>query len=248
MGDNLRHRVAIIEGWLDHEDVAPEPIAGPQDSLEEFGGLAAVHGAADYGEVSYWHIISRINSSNEIYLGIMRIAKFDSILTKEYLIREHIEKQRSPLDISKEIGCNNKTVSNYLDHYGLPRLAPAYRGRKMAEHCGWRGCGELSLTRFNGFRNGARVRNIAFHVTIEDLWDLYLKQERKCALSGVEIAFQSANRATASLDRKDPTLPYEIDNVWWVHYHVNYAKQSLGVDEFIELCVNVAQTSGPGPS
>lgn len=103
----------------------------------------------------------------------------------------------------------------------------------------YNGVGELSGTIFKRIKRGADKRGIPFNLTKEFLWDLFIKQERKCALSGVEIFFAGADNpseTTASLDRKDNDKPYTEDNVWWVHKSVNIARNNMTIIEFVNMC------------
>jgi hypothetical protein len=43
-------------------------------------------------------------------------------------------------------------------------------------------------------------------------------------------------RGTASLDRIDSKLGYNINNIQWVHKDVNTIKWDLSHDKFIEIC------------
>lgn len=87
---------------------------------------------------------------------------------------------------------------------------------------------------------------IKFDLTIEQIWELFLKQEGKCALSGIELVLHCSHipikdkryfsYMTASLDRIDSNKDYTIDNVQWVHKWVNIMKNTLINDEFLYLC------------
>ena len=79
----------------------------------------------------------------------------------------------------------------------------------------------------------AKKRNIDFNLDIKDAWNLYVKQGRICAISGLPISFKDN---TASLDRIDSSLNYNIDNVQWLHKLVNTMKWDLDQEEFIRLC------------
>ena len=107
----------------------------------------------------------------------------------------------------------------------------------------WVGVGELSGTFFGKIRNCANHRNIYFDVSKEYLWELFLKQNRKCKLSGVDLTFDDENSVnkTASLDRIDSSQGYIVGNVQWVHKNVNAMKMSLCQDEFIEICKKIAK-------
>lgn len=103
----------------------------------------------------------------------------------------------------------------------------------------WKGYEEISGTFFAKIKREAKEREIEFNLTIEQLWNLFIKQNQKCALSGVPLKFQSNYRVsdqTASLDRIDSSKGYTIDNVQWVHKIVNFMKQSLSKKELLAWC------------
>lgn len=81
-------------------------------------------------------------------------------------------------------------------------------------------------------------------ITIEDAWELFLLQDRRCALSGVALCFQPEQ--TASLDRIDSLKGYVQGNVQWVHKMVNKIKNNLPQDEFILWCKLVTERSASG--
>lgn len=121
-------------------------------------------------------------------------------------------------------------------------------------HGHWRGCGEISLTYFNQLVKGSkkgtnrRTKDIEFALTIEYLWELFLKQNRKCSLSGETLCFgtlaevknKEDREQTASLDRIDSSKGYIEGNVQWIHKNLNLMKQALPVDVFIEWCKKVS--------
>lgn len=95
---------------------------------------------------------------------------------------------------------------------------------------------------YNQLKTKAKKRNIYFELTRLELEELYLKQNKKCALSGVSLNFARANeqsQGTASLDRIDSNKPYILSNVQWVHKTLNFMKWALPNDEFINWCYKV---------
>lgn len=114
---------------------------------------------------------------------------------------------------------------------------------KGKENTRWRGYEDLSLTRFTSIRLGAKKRGLEFTITIKDAWDLFLQQNKKCALSGINLAFGLGkwdSTANASLDRIDSSKGYTKDNIQWVDKRVNFMKQEFSLDEFKDLCKKVA--------
>lgn len=110
---------------------------------------------------------------------------------------------------------------------------------KNCGKCKWHGYGDIKYKQFYFIRAGAKARNIKFDITIEYIWDLYIKQNRKCALSGIEIIIdRNYNRknSTASLDRIDSNRGYIEGNIQWVHKDINYMKLDQTDNEFINWC------------
>jgi len=111
------------------------------------------------------------------------------------------------------------------------------------------GCGDVTLDIFSAIKAGAtrRSRQLQFDVTPEYLWELFQKQEGKCALSGLELDLAEGRRhrhvngrvLTASLDRIDSAKGYLEGNVQWVHKDINIMKFEMSNEDFIELCQKI---------
>lgn len=112
--------------------------------------------------------------------------------------------------------------------------------REEASNRTWRGCGEVSATLFCRTKNSARIRNIEFNITIEDMWNQYLKQGGKCNISGENITLikkgniKDIANQTASLDRIDSKKGYTVDNIQWVHKIIQRMKMDIVQDTFIK--------------
>jgi len=97
---------------------------------------------------------------------------------------------------------------------------------------------------WTGIKKKAKQRKIPFQITIEDAWAVYIKQNKKCSLSGMDIYFgrhDYKSENTASLDRIDSLRGYTIDNVQWVHKDLNRMKYSMSQKYFVNLCRLVAK-------
>lgn len=116
----------------------------------------------------------------------------------------------------------------------------------------WEGkkVGELNATLYNHVHSKAKERNLEFNITQEFLWELLVKQNFKCKLSGVDIKISDKikngnpdfNFITASVDRIDSLKGYVEDNVQWVHKDVNKMKMQYSNDYFIEMCKKISIT------
>lgn len=107
----------------------------------------------------------------------------------------------------------------------------------------------ICITLFKKIESNALKRNLNFELTVEDMWDIFIQQDGKCAITGVNINMLNANinnnyhLQTASLDRKDSSKGYIKGNVQWVHKAINSLKSDFTDDEFISLCHLVATTN-----
>jgi len=124
-------------------------------------------------------------------------------------------------------------------------------------HCGcikrpiprnWTGFGEISGSYWSSCQRGSkgnkRRRAIDFSITIEYAWNLFLQQERKCKLSGIELKFDGvSSKQTASLDRIDSSRGYVEGNVQWLHKDVNRMKNAFDEKYFVELCNRISSTN-----
>ncbi len=111
----------------------------------------------------------------------------------------------------------------------------------------WQGVGEIGKSYWSNICNGARKRDIQMLVTIEYAWELFLKQNRQCALTGVPLIFarcfsgKAGDLQTASLDRIDSSKGYIEGNIHWVHKDVNRMKGGLDQSTFVQWCKRVAE-------
>jgi len=105
----------------------------------------------------------------------------------------------------------------------------------------WSGTHNISGTFFGKLKWAAKNRKIDFTVSIDDLEQLYVSQDGKCALSGlsIKVSEYKDEETTASVDRIDSSRGYNADNIQFVHKSINYMKQSLSDDDFIFLCEQV---------
>ncbi|KFZ26324.1 MAG: hypothetical protein KQ78_01497 [Candidatus Izimaplasma bacterium HR2] len=131
------------------------------------------------------------------------------------------------LEKTKSCGCNR-----YLSQTGSAGSS-------------WSGTGELSGSFISHIIKNAKKRNIKYSITKEYLWELFLEQDRKCALTGVDISIagygkKDCNR-TGSLDRIDSSKGYIEGNVWWVHKDINFMKNEFSLVKFKNWCKMVVE-------
>lgn len=138
-----------------------------------------------------------------------------------------VEVSSNGLTSKNNITCNVK--SNHTNNNIDPR---------------WKRYEEIPLVHLTSIKQNAIKRNLIYNVTPKYLWELFLKQNRKCVLSGVELYFTKYRNAaatrsvytTASLDRINHLIGYEEGNVRWVHKNLNKMRLMFSDDVFLEYC------------
>jgi hypothetical protein len=132
---------------------------------------------------------------------------------------------------SKSCGCN------------VPRIGP--------RHSDWNGVGKISGAYWANHvvksANGSKGRRkIELTITKEYAWKLFVKQNEKCSLTGLNLRFPEKHNDkswTASLDRIDSSKGYIEGNVQWVHKDVNMMKRIYSQEYFIYICKLIANNT-----
>ena len=109
----------------------------------------------------------------------------------------------------------------------------------LKRECGSKKVGEIAGIFYTRYKLAAKNKGKEFTITKEYLSDLFEKQERKCALTGLPINIVWGNDSrgcTASIDRINSNLGYIEGNVQFVHIDVNRMKLHHPQDYFINLC------------
>lgn len=108
----------------------------------------------------------------------------------------------------------------------------------VKERRNYRGYEKLSQSYWTRLKKGAEKRELLFTVTKKYAWDLFVQQERRCALSGIPISL-SRNwdvNQTASIDRIDSDKGYVEGNIRWTHKDVNRMRWNFSDAEFLRYC------------
>lgn len=189
-------------------------------------------------------------------VGNASLDRIDS--TKGYYIEnvQWIDKKLQPvklnlqqiefIKICKDVA-GHKTEKSIASRLQLP-LAGAINEEHFAftgnKHPQWAGCGEMGQTMWYRITENAKKRNIAVEITIDYCWNLFLHQDRKCALTGKVLIMRYHKGRTvcgnASLDRIDSSKGYVSGNVQWIDKKLQHVKTKLSDAEFIAICQKVA--------
>lgn len=112
----------------------------------------------------------------------------------------------------------------------------------IVNSAGRRWGGTPTRTRNNTAKAATR-KSITNTLTRKDLWEQWIKQDGRCAYTGIPLVMRNMNpklEQNASLDRIDNDKNYVKGNIVWCHKVVNIMKHVLPLDEFIQWCKMIA--------
>ncbi len=143
-----------------------------------------------------------------------------------------------------DCGSEKKVIlSSHSIREGNCRSCGCLKNPSGTKHPCYKGYKDISGRFFKRIERGAETRHIPLKITIKQIWNLFERQKRKCALSGIELQFgiESKNKekkreCTASLDRIDNSKGYTLKNIQWVHKHINRMKGIHSQEYFINIC------------
>lgn len=172
--------------------------------------------------------------------------KFNNLL----VISEYTSSRNGHIKYLCKCDCG-KEVIVFGDHLrrNNTKSCGCLQHKKGENHPQWSGVGDISGNFWNSIVRGANGRkgrkSLELNITINDAWDLFLKQNRKCALSGIDLYFGKRNidNTTASLDRINSSKGYIKGNIQWVHKDINYMKRIYSNQYFIDMCKLIAENN-----
>lgn len=136
--------------------------------------------------------------------------------------------------------CGRKRNVKRADHAKrhaekICKFCSSRKNNPQGEHRG------IRLSFIEKFKIQGKSRGKNWNLSHDDVADQADIQNRKCALSGVDLVFTGDfNQITASLDRIDNKKGYEKGNIQWVHKQINMMRGILTLERFKELCSAVA--------
>lgn len=145
-------------------------------------------------------------------------------------------------EISKKYKTNHPTVRYWLKKRNIEIKRIYARGDK---HGDWTGYGDITGKFWSYVNISARRRNMKLWISKKEAWELFVKQDGKCALTGRDLILRqdvkNLAEVTASLDRIDSSKGYTIDNVQWIHKVVQLMKHIFSQEQYIQICYDVTR-------
>ena len=132
-----------------------------------------------------------------------------------------------------------------MSQLNYPNLKNGGEGRKRDKYSLFR-----SLIRNIKYRCKRKVSN--YYITVEDLRDLWIKQNGKCFYSGLKMNLPPTSNGfegkplinNCSVDRIDSNKPYKKDNIVLCCYGANLGKSIWTEEEYIIFCKLVSKYHG----
>jgi hypothetical protein len=113
------------------------------------------------------------------------------------------------------------------------------RNSKMENNPAWKGYKEIPFSWFSKYFERKRKKRVG-SVKITDVYDIWIRQNKKCVLSGIEIDFiKRKDGISASIDRIDSNKEYNIENIQLVHKDVNLMKNYFNQEYFLNICEKI---------
>jgi len=111
------------------------------------------------------------------------------------------------------------------------------RDHSFSNNPAWKGIEEIPYKWFSSYFERGRKKHTG-NITIEQMYRMWIDQDKKCKLSGVPIGFNDSGKygSTCSIDRIDSLKEYIIENVQLVHKDVNIMKNKFDQSYFINVC------------
>lgn len=147
-----------------------------------------------------------------------------------------------------ECECGNiKKYDYYSIIKGYVKSCGCYH-KDSVKNYNWTGYKDIPGSYWNSILKRPNSINLEFNISIEYVWSIYEKQNRKCNLSNLPIEFGTKNNKIktfqASLDRIDNNKGYIEGNVQWIVKEINYMKNKIDEKKFIYLCKKINTYNG----
>jgi hypothetical protein len=92
---------------------------------------------------------------------------------------------------------------------------------------------------YSSLKSGATKRGLAFNITLLQL-KKFLNENTMCSWSGRPVTYQQGCPNKASIDRIKNQHGYSLKNIQVVCQQVNYARNDMSIEEFEQMCIDVA--------
>lgn len=166
--------------------------------------------------------------------------RFGWLIALSYVKNDKFDKAiwKVRCDCGKEKNINASGMKAEIVH-----SCGCYKRKKLST-----GYKDISGSWWRRLYKAAIQRGFDFNITLEEVWNLFIKQNKKCALSGVNLVMYPNNDKyylqTASLDRINSMKGYHINNIQWVHKRINFLKRNYPEEELLYWASKIVKHKG----
>ena len=164
------------------------------------------------------------------------------IISEETIIKNNLTHWKCQCECGNEA---NVPLNNLMNEFSTQcsKCGAKQSGKKRRK-----GHKEISGDYWSRIRHRAKNKNILFNIRIEEAWNLFIEQNKRCALSNEEIEFSgypyNRNKTTAILSLIDPYYGYEPDNIQWIHKNIQKMKGKYTNEELFDLITKISSFQG----
>lgn len=188
--------------------------------------------------INSWRRRNACMKFKELHKSVKYNTEYGFITTIEHVRKTSVEGGagiwKCQCRCGKEIVLHSKEVIDFVH-------------REFKCHCDEILTQKITSRYMRAYKGSTKDRGLEILIDEQYMFDLFNKQNRKCALSGIDI-FLAYNNAsfdtsiqTASLDRIDSNKGYIEGNVQWIHKDLNLMKHAFDQNYFISMCKQIAE-------
>jgi hypothetical protein len=226
-------------------------IINKEELLKIYKEVKSIKKIANFYKCSKTVINKKIKEFG-LELNVARVYKKPKLNEKFNMLtfKEEIKEKGKKVFWRCKCDCGNEKIALARGvRVGVIKSCGCYRGIASRNRFKNISFGDITGGFWYKIKKSAESRNKDFEITIEDAWNLFEKQKRKCALSNLELNFYAKNKTKLniknrifflpSLDRIDSNIGYIKGNIQWVCQEINMMKWKLSQEDFKFLCEKI---------
>lgn len=148
------------------------------------------------------------------------------------------QKPQSEINRNKKLGRQNFCSRTCVGLNNVKNFGDRRNNYDISKHSGWR---KDEFTKFRYHFRNIKSRNKEIDITIEDLRNVWEKQNGFCPYLGIKLTLNSYGKikkdpiTSASVDRIDSSKGYVKGNVQWISRSVNFMKSDMTENELLKI-------------
>lgn len=209
------------------------------------GGLS-IHSIAKQLKKSYYTVKHHLRGQGVVLRGSNKTKDF-SVDQQEDIVQRY-QRGEAVQTISQSYGCSQKPILKLLGRRGIE--IRDYHGSEEVRRKGENH--RLPRSVFDSRKTGATRRGIEWKLTIDDVDTLFDQQKGLCTYTGLPMSSTGSQAVysakltkdplTLSIDRRDSSGGYTLDNVVLCCRFVNLAKSEYPDTDFRAVLLRAAQS------